>query len=255
MEQLPSTLRIVLDFAVVLGLAPLALDCLAGAAAFRRPVAAASSRDRGWLTMVPLSCALSVWLAAIFVLPELASHPRIESPIGLLTLARAAQLGRWPSAPIVEDVVQSARARPDLHSLADLLSMATGRRPANGDLPDSLFVGGSRLRAARPPLATFEGWSTHDLGTGHCFVIVYLRPEVPLAGHRVWLHEYPETRHEYRDVAIAMPTAQWMPGELGWEVFRSNEPGRFTLYAGIEAGGDLGPPVLLGQVDRCASAR
>jgi hypothetical protein len=255
METLPSTLRIVLDVAVVLGLAPLALDCLSCAAAFWRPLATAISRDRGWLAMAPLSCALSVWLAATFVLPERAPHPGIDSPIGLLSVARAAQLGRWPSAPILENLLRSDRTRPDLQAFADLLAIATGRRPASGDLPDSLFVGGARLQAVRPPLATFEGWSTHDLGTGRCLIIVYVRPAVALAGSHVWLHEYPENQHEYLDVGLAMPAAQWMPGELGWEVFRSNEPGRFTLYAGIEAGGDLGPAVLLGRVDRCASAR
>ena len=249
MFQLPSALRIVLELAVALGLGPLAFACLTGAWALRST--AFGSRRGEWLTIGVVSCILPVWLASAFVLSNLSREPRIESPVGALAVARAAQLGRWPMSPTIESAIRSMRAQPEMRTFGDLLAIVAGQRSPAGDLRDTLFAAGAPLHEVRPPFATWEGWTVHDLGAPRCLVIVYFRPAAPLDGRRVWLHEYPEHGHEYSDVSLAMPAAEWRPGELGWEVFRSSGSRRFSLYAGIESGGDLGPAVLLGAVDGC----
>ncbi len=243
--------RIILDVVVALTLVPLALECLAGARA------AAQIRRRGSGALGPIvlsatACALAVWLAVVFVLPKLSNDASVDSRTGLVVLARAAQAGRWPGQPL-QSVVDHARERRSLEDLAELLALAASGRPAwSTPLPDALFIGGARSGSDRRPLATFEGWSAHDAGKGHCEVIVYFRPRVALSGRELWLHEYPEGSHDYIDIAPVLPVRDWEPDALAWEVFRTAEPERFTLYAGVRSGADLGPPVLLGRVDRCA---
>jgi len=197
------------------------------------------------------ACALAAWLAVAFVLPKRSTEASVDSRTGLIVLARAAQAGRWPGQPL-QAVVAHARERRSLEDLAELLALAVSDRPAwSTQLPDALFIGGARIGRDRLPLTTFEGWSAHDAETGHCEVIVYFRPHVALSGRQLWLHEYPEGSHDYVDITPVLPVRDWEPDALAWEVFRTAEHERFTLYAGVRSGAELGPPVLLGRVDRC----
>ena len=251
MFRLTASNRLILEIAVALMLAPLALACVAGLASLRRRAARPAAEGHRWVGARLTVCALSVSLASAFVLPRLSTETRVESRPELLGLARTAQLSGGGILSL-DAVVVTARQRPDLRDLAELLALAnSGSTAPNSALPDALFAGGHRLQSARTPLVTFEGWAAHDLGDGHCEVIAYFRPLVAISGQQVWIHEYPENSHVYSDVSRAMPLGQWAPGELGWEVFRPRGTERFILYAGTERDGDLGPAVLLGSVQAC----
>ena len=259
MFRLTASSRIILDVALVLALAPFALVCLAGVTSLWRLSARSVSgkgehaprseghRSAGARLIV---CALSASLAGAFVLPRFSTTARVETRAELLGLARTAQL-IGGAIPALDVVVDTARQRPDLRDLAELLALADRSATPNTALPDALFVGGRRLQSARTPLVTFEGWAAHDLGDAHCEVIVFFRPSVALSGQQVWIHEYAENSREYSDVSHAMPPGQWNPGTVGWEVFRPLQTERFTLYAGAERDGDLGPAVPFGQVQTC----
>lgn len=251
MFRLTTSNRFILDVVVALTLIPLALECLAGTRAAAR-IRRRGSSAPGSIAMSITACALATWLAMTFVLPKLSDDHAVESRTGLIALARAAQAGRWQRGPL-QPVVDHARQRRGLEDLAELLTLTTSSGWASSvHAPDALFIGGGRLQTDQTGLTKFEGWSAHDLGTGHCELIVYFTPTVALSGNRLWLHEYPENSHEYVDIAVSLPARDWAPDELAWEVFRTAEAGRFTVYAGIQDGPDLGPALLLGHVDRCA---
>src|SRR5438128_2229559 len=114
MLRLTAASRLVLDVAVLLMLAPLALECASGVAGRFRHVGTR-------LVM----CALSVLLAAAFVLPRISANTRVETRAELLNLARTAQLSGGGILQL-DSVVGAARQRPDLRELAELLVLANG---------------------------------------------------------------------------------------------------------------------------------
>lgn len=249
--RLTASNRLILDVALALVLAPLALACVAGLASLRRVAARSAAEEHRRVGARLMLCALSVSLASAFVLPRFSTDRPVENRAELLGLARTAQLSGGGILSL-DAVVVTARQRPDLRDLAELLALAnSGSARLKSALPDALFAGGHRLQSAQTPLVTFEGWAAHDLGDGHCEVIAYFRPSVAISGQQVWIHEYPENSHVYSDVSRAMPPGQWAPGELGWEVFRPLQTERFILYACTERDGDLGPAVLFGRVQTC----
>ena len=244
MSGLTTSSRLALDVAIALTLLPLAVSAFAAIRTAMRTRAI----DR--LAVPMTACALAAWLATSVVWPMLKAEPTVDSRTGLIVLARAAQSGHWPGQPL-QPVVSHAHAVHGLEDLAELLALVTSGRPSGSvRLSDTLFIGGSRVTPTPSAPAAFEGWSAHDLGDGHCQVIVYFTRSTAQNGP-LWLHEYPEGSHDYADIAAAFPVRDWAPGELGWEIFRTSGSGRFTLYAGAMNGKNLGPATLLGSVDRC----
>jgi hypothetical protein len=249
MLRLTSTNRIVLEIATALALTLLAVACVAAIRGWR-PRGRRDSPQVSDPTPVVI-CLLCGWLALAFAIPSRSSNPQIDSRIALLMLARSARSGVWAGQSL-RSVIEHAREVRGLDDLGELLAVETRAAP-QAHLADGMFSGGARLAADRPPLATFEGWSTHDLGTGHCEIIVYFRPSTTVSGSDLWLHEYPDHSPDYVDIGMSLPPREWMRGDLAWEVFHSAHAGEFTVYAGIRSGAALGPGVLLGHVDRCAA--
>lgn len=99
--------------------------------------------------------------------------------------------------------------------------------------------------------ASVEGFTVHELPSGHNELVLYFRPLRNWSGRRLWFYAYPLDSDAYLTVE-AEPAAfsGWTEGELAWEVFTFPAAVRYKCAVGIAVGSYMGGGYHIGVIGR-----